>query len=787
MLSNFLFVAMRNFARERVYALINLFGLVVGLTCGIFIFLWVADELRFDRFHNGHERIYEVMENQTYSDGQILTYDATPAPLAEKLRTEFAEVEQSCVHSWPQSILFTSGPLSTYQHGYYADAAFFRLFTFQVTEGDRDHLFADNNSVVITRKMADLYFPDESALGKTLLVDKEQEFRISGVVENTPGNSTMKFDFVLPFSLYSKHSNRELSWGDHSTLTFVKLRKHAEAATFESKIKTLLHPLDNENRGINLFLFPLTDWRLFRDFENGAQTGGGRMNYIIMISAAAFFILVAACINFMNLATARAAKRAKEVGIRKVAGATRKNLVYQFLVESMLLSFVSLGFAVLIVHLLMPLFNMLSGKNMAVDYSDSLLIMGLLGITSFVGLLAGSYPAFFLSSFRPAAVLKGNLFSAQKGVSLRKTLVLFQFGLSVVLILCAVVINDQIQYMLNKDLGYDKEGIVHFQPRLGSLKNMESFKSELLQNPLIESVGQGYDHPMNIYNNDIASWRGMNANESITVQTTVCDSDYLKTLGLQLSQGRYFSSDVASDSTGFVINETCAALMGFSNPIGQRLKVYTSEGRVIGVVKDFHNRDFYGSIDPVIFVRGQSDEKPMEVFVRYKKGEVVDAVGHVQQVYKKFEPVFPLELNFLDRDLELMYSRDIMIGQLSLCFMVVIIFIACMGLFGLTLYTTERRTKEIGVRKVLGASSLNVVWMLCKEFARPILLSLMFGFPVAFYLMERFLNQYQFHTELNSWAFLITGASVLTMATATVLYRAAKAAQTNPADTLRMD
>jgi putative ABC transport system permease protein len=785
MLSNFLLIAMRNFGREHVYTLINLSGLAVGLTCGIFVFLWVVDELRFDRFHNDSGRIYEVMEHQTYSDGQILTYDATPAPLAEKLRSEFGEVEQSCVHSWPQKMLFTSGPLSTYCHGFYADAAFFKVFTFPLIEGNRNDVFADNSSVVISRKVAEYYFPGESALGKVLRVDNGWELKVTGVAD-PPEHSTIRFDFILPFTLYAQRTNRELNWGHHSTFTFVKLRKDSDAKAFESKITALLHSLHVENTAIDLSLFALADWRLQREFQNGVQTGGGRINFVIMITAAAFFILIAVCINFMNLATARAARRAKEIGIRKVAGATRKNLVHQFLTESMLLSFLSLAIAAVLVHLLMPLFNALSGKNLSIDYSDTVLIAGLLGITTFTGLLAGSYPALFLSSFKPAAVLKGNLFSAQKGISLRKALVLFQFGLSVILILCAFVINDQVQYMLTKNLGFDKESIVHFKPRPGSLAAIESFKSDLLQNPLIESVGEGYDPPMHIYNNDIASWDNL-PSENVTVQTTLCDPDYLKTLGLQLSRGRYFSAEIASDSTGFVINETCAKLMGFDNPIGKRLKVYTSEGRVVGVVKDFHNRDFYGSIDPVIFVRGQSDKKPMEVFIRYKKGEAAAAAEYIQQVYKKFEPVFPLELNFLDRDFESMYHRDIMTGRLSLCFMAIIIIISCLGLFGLTLYTTERRTKEIGVRKVLGASTASLVLTLCKDFAKPIVLALMLGLPIAYFLMDEFLSQYEFHTEIDSIAFLTTGVSVLAMATVTVLYRSAKAAQTNPAQTLRMD
>jgi putative ABC transport system permease protein len=787
MLRNFFLIATRNFVREHVYGVINLSGLIMGLTCSIFIFLWVLDEVRFDRFHKNYERIYQVMENQTYSNGEILTYHETPAPLAEKLRSELAEIEQSSVCSWPQKTLFSVGPFSIYQHGYYADDSFLKLFTFPLIEGNPDHLLSENNSIVISRTMAATFFPGESALGKILRADNEMDLKITGVIEDTPENSTLRFDYILPFSLYAQRTHRELNWAHHSSLTYVKLRQNADAGKLESKIKGLLHALHAESAGIDLHLLPLTDWRLFSEFENGKQTGGGRIGYVITFSSAAFLILLAACINFMNLATARAARRAKEVGIRKVAGATFKTLVQQFLTESILLSFVALALSMFIVHLMMPLFNMLSGKNLDINYSDFWLIGSLVAITFFTGLAAGSYPAFFLSSFKPSSVLKGNLFSATKGISLRKSLVLFQFALSVIVILCALVINDQIQFMLTKDLGYDKEHMVHFQPRPGSLKNIQQFKNHLLQNPSIESVGQAHDHPMNIYNNDNAWWEGLAHDESVTVQTTVCDPDYFKTLRLELLKGRFFSADIASDSTGFVINETCAQLMGFDDPVGKRFRVYTSEGTVIGVVKDFHHRHFSGAIDPVIFVIGQPDANPMEVFIRFKAGEAARAVEHIQEAYAKFEPAFPLELSFLDQDLELMYRRDILMGQLSFCFMVIMVFISCLGLFGLTLYTTERRTKEIGVRKVLGASSLNVVLMLCKDFAKPIVLSVIIGFPFAWFLMDKFLSQYQFHTELSGLTFVITGVSVLAIAAITVGYSSVKAAHTNPAETLRTE
>lgn len=755
--------------------------------CSIFIFLWVKDEVRFDRFHKDADRIFRVMENYNYANGEIYTYEALPSPLAEKLQTEFAEVEQATNYSWEQRVLFSYGNQSIYEDGYYADASFFRVFTFPVLEGYPDRLFTDVNSIVITRRLAEKYFPGERALGKVIRIDKDLEVKVTGVID-IPFNSSIWFDFVMPFEIYERHPNQTLDWTKHVTYTYIKIRKGVDAESFNAKIKNVQKATHADNASVDTFLFALKDWRLFWQFKNGVLTGGGRIFYVVIFSLAAFFILIAACINFMNLATARATRRAKEVGVRKVAGATKKTLIQQFLVESMLLSFISLFISLLAAHLLTPLFNELSGKELRIDYTDPYLLTALLLITPFTGLLAGSYPAFFLSSFRPASVLKGSVFSSQKGISLRKGLVLFQFTLSIVLMVGAFVANEQVRYMLEKNLGFNKEDVLYSEPLPGGIKDIEGFKSALLQNPLIESVGQAYDNPLNIYNNDIAQWDGIPTNETVTLQTTVVDPEYLLTMGFTLLKGRHFSRDLASDSASFIINETLARQMGFENPIGQRLKIYKTEGKVIGVVNDFHHNDFYSTIDPLAFVLSKpEDSKEMSVFVRFRHAETMKAVEYLESVYKKFETVFPLEINFIDHDLNIRYRREVMTGRLSLCFMAIIIFISCLGLFGLTLFTTERRTKEIGVRKVLGASVQSLVLLLCKEFGRPVILSLILGLPIAWYLMGEFLSQYQFHTELRVGSFIITGGCVLLLAAITVSYQSTKAALTNPAKTLRSE
>ncbi len=787
MIYNFILIAVRSFLREQLSTIINITGLTVGLTCSVFIFLWVMDELRYDLFHKDHERIFAVMENQAYSDGEILTYDASPAPLAEKLQHDFPEVEVSSHYSWPRQMLFSEGQKSIYHEGFFADTSFFKLFTFPLIEGNPNKPMPDLKSVVISRRIAEKYFPGQSALGKVLRVDNKWDATITAVVENVPENSTIWFDFILPFPLYAQQTSKDLDWSNHVTFTYVKLRADTDAEAFSAKMKDLLLPTHVESSQIKLFLFPLKEWRLFWEFKNGVPTGGGRIVYVIGLSLASFLILVAACINLMNLATARASKRAKEVGIRKVAGASRPVLVQQFLIESMLLSFTSLLLALMSVHLLLPLFNYMSEKNLTLEYSDGYLISGLLGITIFTGLLAGSYPALLLSSFKPVTVLRRNLFSHQQGLGLRSVLVFFQFGLSIVLIISAFAFNNQMQYMLTKDLGFDKGNLLHFQPRPGSLTNMESFKQELLQNPIIEYVGQGYDHPLNINNNDMAQWDGIPGEETVTVQTTVCDADYVKTLGLTLKKGRHFLPDLASDSASFIINETCANQMGFADPIGQRLKIYKTEGRVIGVVNDFHHRDFQSSIAPVIFVLGKSEVKPMTVFVRSKGGETLKAVEYLEKVYKKFEPVFPLEISYLETDLRGALKSSLVIGRLSIYLTAIIIFISCIGLFGLTLSAIERRTKEIGVRKVLGANVLQVVVLLSKDFMKPVIISILITSPIGYYLINQWLMSFSYHANFQWWWFLVVGTLIIIMTFLTVGFHSAKAALTNPTESLRSE
>ena len=491
---------------------------------------------------------------------------------------EVPEVDQSCRTNWGDRILFKYEDQSIYEEGLYSDSTLFKVFTFPIVEGNMGNPLPDNSSVAISQKMAAKYFKTESAIGKILRLNNKFDAKVTAVFKDIPENSSIRFEFIVPFELYLKENTWLKDWGNNGIQTYVKLHDGKSREAVDKKIKEFIKKR-NEGSVVDLFLFPLPEWRLFHDFEGGKQAGG-RITYVRAFSIVAVFILLIACINFMNLATARSVNRSKEVGVRKVVGAQRGSLIRQFIGESMLVSFVSLILALLLVHALMPFFNDLTGKKISLDYANLLISGSLIVITLLTGLVAGSYPAFFLSSFRPASVLKGNAQSALTGAGLRKVLVVVQFGLSVVLIICALVVYDQIKYIRNKNLGFDKENVFYFSRNEGLRKNFESFRSEILQNPTVRFVASGNQNPMEVGNSSAdPEWEGKKKDDQILFQMIHCDYDYLPALGFSVLEGRNFSRDMSTDTSNFIITEETARRMRLAQPVGQRLKAQGRQGQ----------------------------------------------------------------------------------------------------------------------------------------------------------------------------------------------------------------
>ena len=790
MIYNYLITVLRKFFRYPLYSIINVSGLVLGLTCSIFIFLWVLDELSFNNYHPDNSRVFKVMKNKASSDRDIVTDQWTTGILAETLKAEIPEVEETCRIRWSDTKLFRAGNKANYEYGDYADKSIFRVLNIKLIAGNPDNALTDDRSVAISRKMAEHYFNSTNIAGNTIRINNTTDLTITAVFENVAENATEAFDFILPMEMYAKEENIGSSnWNtDEWIITLVLLKEKGMAHQAGEKIKDIIkkHSKDTQT---GLFLFPMEKWRLYNHFENGKQSGG-RISYVIALCLVAVFILLIACINFMNLSTARAANRVKEVGIRKVAGASRKALIGQFIAESISLSFFSLIIALLLVHLLLPLFNDFTNKKLIIDYFNPVISGSLILVTLLTGFLAGSYPAFFLSSFRPALVLKGVLRTDFKGASLRKILVVFQFCISMIIIVCALVVNDQITFLRHKDLGFDRKNVVMVRSNPQLYGGYNAFRNELLQDPVITSIALGAANPMEINGSESFEWKGKSAVDNIPFNLASCDYDYVTTLGFTIVAGRSFSRDFPADSSNYLITETAAGLIGFANPIGQHLRTGAFEGQIVGVIKDFHNLGIHENFQPAVLALGRRNAdfgQWATAFVRYEPGKTTEALDKIRSVYKKHMPDFPIQFSFLDDDFEYQFRTELIIATLASCFTVMAVIISCLGLFGLALFSTERRVKEISIRKVLGASLGGLVVLLCRDFVRLIVYAIIIGIPLAYYLMENFLKDYAYHTELTLWMFVVPAGVMLVISLSIIVYQSTKAALNNPVDAMRSE
>ncbi|HEY9045025.1 MAG TPA: ABC transporter permease [Ohtaekwangia sp.] len=785
MIKNYLKTSFRNLLRYKSYSFINIVGLTTGLATSIFIFLWVIDELSYDNFHANGDRIYRVMSNFTYTDGKIETGWATPLKLSDVMQHEIPEIDQTLRLSWNSSMLFKYGEKSLNENGFYADSTIFSIFTFPIVRGNAGNPLPNEKSVAISEKLAHKFFGDEDPVGKVFRVNQLYDLEVSSVFADIPKNSTLSFDFVVHYDLWVKENTWASNWGSNGMQTYATLKPGANLEAANKKIFDIIKKNCKDCIN-NPFLYPYTELRLRDNFENG-KIAGGRIDYIYSLSIVGLIILVIACINFMNLATARSITRSREVGVRKVIGAQRTGLIAQFISESVLLSFLALLLALAVVQFLLPFFNSVTNKSIHIDFTNVLFTGGLIAITLFAGLLAGSYPAFFLSSFKPASVLKGNMQSSLTGGGLRKTLVVVQFVASIILIVGSIVVYNQIQYIQNKHLGFDKENVIVLNQHDGIYKNQKSFKNELLQMPSIKNVGIAGHSPFSVDNTTTDPvWPGKPQGAMISFKVISCDENFIPTLGINMASGRNFVDLNKQDTANYIINEKAMEVMGLNanNVIGTDLEMWNGKGKIIGLVSDFNNGNLRESIMPLVFV--YSPENTWRIFVKVA-GNVRDALAHIEKVQHKYDPDYPFEYSFLNEDFDREYRNEQVMGKLSLSFTVVAVLISCLGLFGLASFTAERRMKELGVRKVLGASVSNLIVMLCSDFAKLVTVALVIGFPVAWYLMDKYLEGYTFHTSISIWVFILPAIGILTLTIVTVGYQSARAALSNPVKALRSE
>ncbi|PWT95225.1 MAG: acetylornithine deacetylase [Bacteroidetes bacterium] len=785
MFKNYLKTAFRNLWKNKGYSSLNIIGLAIGITCAGLIFLWVEDELNYDHHNLKIENLYQVYENQTY-DGKTYTFSATPGMLSGAIKSELPGIKNSCRTTWQQTKLFTLGEKSISQDGRYADSSIFSLFTIPFLDGSPQHVFDQIRSVVITEKMAKKFFnTTTNVVGKTLKIDNGESYTITGIVKDLPQNSTVKFDWLLPFQIYFDENNWLKDWGSNGIQTYVEVYPKSNPATIDKQLFGYIQTKDSAAIA-RAFLLPMKDWRLRNAFEDGKRVTG-RIQYVRMFSTIAWIILLIACINFMNLATARSEKRAKEVGVRKVMGAGKGLLARQFIIEAILMAYIAVVFSILFMFLLLPAFNNLVEKTLSLNLESVTHIVALLLIGLVSGIIAGSYPSFYLSSFNPISVFKGLKMKSGSANIIRKGLVVLQFTISIVLIICTIIIYQQIQHVKGRDLGYDRNNLIEMAGHDELKKNFVGVKHDLLATGAVENAAQANLNMlyMGSSTNDF-SWIGKDPNKKLLITQDFVSPEYLSTTRVKLIQGRDFYPDAKQDSLSVIINETLAKLIDKNNAVGKLLLRDTVKYTIIGVAKDFIYGDMYGKADPIVFFSYPEYYGLLYVRLNPKvKPEL--ALSKVETVMKKYNPAFPFEYKFVDDNFNAAFKSEMLIGKLSRVFAVLAILISCLGLFGLAAYTAERRTKEIGIRKVLGASITGITGLISKDFLRLVIIASVIAFPLSWWAMHSWLQNYSYRIDISWWVFVVAGILAVLIALVTVSFQAIKAALSNPVKSLRTE
>ncbi len=793
MFRNYLITAFRSLIRQKGFSFINILGLAIGLAAALLILLWVQDELSFDKFHEHADRLYRVEEDQYYS-GEVYHVNVTPYPSGPVWKDEIPEIEDACRYQWPSGMLFTYGEKAFYEGGCVAvDSTFFNLFTYDFLHGNKATALTQPYSAVLTEEAAEKYFGDENPVGKSFTANSQFEFTVTAVLKSLPKNSINQFDILVPFDFLKETGQYDDRWGSNSIRTYIKLYKNALIDSVDSKLTAVVKKY-NEDTTTDFMAASFTGVHLHEYWGYGHDPGA--IVFVYIFSAIAIFVLLIACINFMNLSTAKSSTRAREIGLRKASGASKRAIIIQFFGESVLLAFISLIFALIIVSSILKVFNIVSGKEL--DFSSLLtpqFIIAMILVTLIAGLISGIYPALYLSAFRPIKVLKGDLSSGMKSGWFRKVLVIVQFTLSVFLIIGTVIIYRQLNYMKSKDLGYDRENMFYFQMR-GQIKdNYQTIKDEFLRDPQVLGVSAASHQPHQIGSNSGGGdWDGRDPDMDVLIGNNIVDYDFIETMKIELKDGRSFSREFPGDmasmedtSANFMINEVLEEIMEKENAVGERFQMWGMQGRIVGVMKDFHYHSVRTKIEPLIFMLG-FEEYLSWIVVRVAPGDLTKTMKDLEKTWTEIMPGYPFDYSFVDESIDQMYRTEERLGTLLKYFTILAIIIACLGLFGLASFTAEQRTQEIGVRKVMGARVSTVMMLLSKEFSVLVIISCLIAIPASLLVMGKvFLQNFEYRTDMAWWIFLAASMAALLIAVLTVSYQAAKAALTNPADALRYE
>lgn len=787
---NFFLVTLRNISRQKAFTFINITGLAIGLAASLLILLWVQDELSYDRFHEKGELIYRVEEDQFYS-GERYHVTVTPHPSGPVWKEKIPEItEQARVNRLPR-VLFRRNDNVFFESSIVtSDSGLFKMFTFPLILGDPETLLDSPHSIVLTKKLADKYFGDENPLGKTITVENRYQFMVTGVIKDMPENSIFTFEGIIPYSFMHEIGAVSDSWGNNSIFTFVELQKGANIEEVNKKLTDVVLEYNPETL-TKFMVFPFLDIHLHAQF--GFRETRGPVITVWIFSLIAVFILLIACINFINLSTAKASSRARETGIRKVLGADRKTMILHFMSESLILVALSMVLSLIIVGLSLELFNNVSGKEFTLsDLRDWKFIISFIATGIVAGIVSGLYPAFYLSSAKPVTTLKGDTMTGKGNGLLRKGLVVLQFTLSVVIAISAVFLYMQLMFMQNKDLGYDKENLIAIPMSEEMNGKYYSLKEELLKETLIQGVTAGLHNPVMMGSNSGgARWDGMDPERHVLIGTNAVDYDYLETMKMELVSGRSFSSDftadMARDTTGnFLINEEVARLMGEDDPVGRNFRFMGLNGTIVGVLKNFHFKGADEPIEPMAFALADTSYLRV-ILVRLTPGKTEESLIAVEKTWKRIIPEYPLEYTFVDQDYQDLFRTETRLADLLRYFTVLALIIASLGLYGLSSYATERRTNEIGIRKVMGADSASVIYTMAMEFLGLVVIALAIAIPAGWYIVNRLLQQFAYRIDINVFIFILIAMGTLVLAALTVGYQAYRASCTNPAAALKRE
>ena len=784
MIQNYIKIALRNLWKNKGYSALNIFGLAVGITCASLIFLWVEDEVNFDGAFSNRENIYRIMEHQSY-DGEWRTFGSTPAPLAPAFQQEVPGVLH-IARTRQSEMLFSLNDKKIIESGLYADPALVDIFQLDFNQGKKENIFKEINTIVISEKIADRFFKnDKNVVGKSIKLDDSQNYTITGVFKDLPNNVTLKFDWLTSFNAYAKTQEWVDEWENNTVETYIALKPNANVTAIDSKLRSFIEKRTGYD-DTKAFLFAMTDWHLRDNFEDGKQTGGNII-YVHLFSIIAWIILIIACINFMNLATAKSEKRANEVGVRKALGANKRGLFFQFMTESIVLTTIAVLISIGFLALLLPQFNIIVEKQLALDLGDPLHFAALFAIIILCGFLAGSYPAFYMSSLKPVAILKGK--KAKQGGTevVRKALVVTQFTVSVVLIIGTLLVYQQIQHVMGRQLGYNKDNLITMKVQGKMVESFGHIKNELINTNYVENAALNSFETLSIGNNTSSpTWKGKDNDSDILISYRLISPEFISTAAMKLIDGRDFYPNEQANTSNAIITESLARLMGASSAVGKTIDFWDMRLKVVGVIADFQYGDMYGKSDPVVFLN--YPEGAQYLYVRLAEDKsTAEALAAVQAVMQTNNPAYPFEYSFVDEGYQAKFKSEMLVERLSKVFAILAILISCLGLFGLASYTAEQRRKEIGIRKVLGANVAGIVRLLSTDFLKLVLISIIIAIPIAWWAMHSWLQSFAYRIDINFWVFGFSGLAAVLIALLTVSFQAIKAAIANPVKSLRTE